>query len=733
MDLDASLVIFIDEARDLLKAMEDALLSLEGQEPDADTINAMFRAAHTIKGSAGLFGLTPIVAFTHVVENVLDRIRDGKLGLDDELANLMFACRDHMEKLIDATAAGQLAAGDPEGDALLQRLQVYLEGPVVAAKDSASPAQAASSAQAGTAEEQGPRARTDCWHLSLRFGSDVLRNGMDPLSFVSYLGTLGEIAHIHPIVDGLPTLEAFDPESCYLGFELDFRGETDKETLESAFEFVRDDCAVRILPPRAKLTEYINLIQELPEGEDRLGEILVSGGALTRHELEEAIRLQRQDILTHDEPRRLGEIIVDNKLAPAPAVAAALEKQRPTGDASKGGAEKFIKVEARKLDTLIKLIGELVIASAGTNLLALRTLDAELIERSSNVLSLVEQIRDGTLNLRMVQIGETFQRFRRVVRDVSKDLGKQIDLVIEGAETELDKSMVEKLGDPIMHIVRNAMDHGIEPSEMRVYRGKPANGTLRLNAYHDSGSIVIEISDDGGGLNRDKIFAKAVEKGLVDPQANLTDSQVFQLIFAAGFSTAEQVTNLSGRGVGMDVVRRNIEDLKGAIEIYSEEGVGTTFELRLPLTLAIIDGFLVEVAGAAFVVPLDLVIECVDLEAVEHDGQRNYFNLRGDLLPYVRLGDLFDVGGEPERENVVVVQYGGVRAGLVVNGLRGELQAVIKPLGHLFRGLRGIGGSTILGSGEVALILDVPQLIHFAASAESSEIEARRLKRAANA
>lgn len=729
MDLDASLVIFIDEARDLLKAMEDALLSLEGQEPDSETINAMFRAAHTIKGSSGLFGLTPIVAFTHVVENVLDRIRDGKLGLDDTLANLLFACRDHMEKLINATEAGTLAAGDPEGDALLLKLHVYLEAPATAAP----PSGAVATASPAAPEDQAPRARTDCWHLSLRFGQDVLRNGMDPLSFISYLSTLGEVVSIHPILDALPTLDAFDAESCYLGFELDFRGDTDKETLESAFEFVRDDCAVRILPPRAKLTEYIALIHDLPEGEDRLGEILVSGGALTPNELQEAIRLQRQDILNHDEPRRLGEIIVDNQLAPATAVAAALEKQKPAADAAKGGAaDKFIKVEARKLDTLIKLVGELVIASAGTNLLALNTLNEELIERSSNVLALVEQIRDGTLNLRMVQIGETFQRFRRVVRDVSKELGKPIDLVIEGAETELDKSMVEKLGDPIMHIVRNAMDHGIEPAEVRAYRGKPANGTLRLNAYHDSGSIVIEISDDGGGLNREKIFRKALEKGLVDANTQLTDSQVFQLIFAAGFSTAEQVTNLSGRGVGMDVVRRNIEDLKGSIEIYSEEGAGTTFELRLPLTMAIIDGFLVEVNGAAFVVPLELVIECVDLDAVEHEGHRNYFNLRGDLLPYVRLNDLFEVEGEGGRENVVVVQYGGVRAGLVVNGLRGELQAVIKPLGHLFRSLKGIGGSTILGSGEVALILDVPQLIQFAASTETIDIESHRLRRAAS-
>jgi two-component system chemotaxis sensor kinase CheA len=326
----------------------------------------------------------------------------------------------------------------------------------------------------------------------------------------------------------------------------------------------------------------------------------------------------------------------------------------------------------------------------------------------------VEEVRDSALTLRMVQIGATFNRFQRVVRDVSKELGKDIELVISGAETELDKTVVEKIGDPLTHLVRNSMDHGIESAEVRLANGKPAKGTLRLNAYHDSGSIVIEVSDDGGGLKKDRILQKAIEKGLVAPDANLTDKEIFNLIFEAGFSTSDAVSNLSGRGVGMDVVRRNINALRGTIDIESAQGEGTTIRIRLPLTLAIIDGFLVGVGTSSFVIPLDLVVECIELSDEDRRAgeERNYLSLRGQVLPYMRLRDLFDVKGDQvRRENVVVVQYGNARAGLVVDALLGEFQTVIKPMGRIFSHVNGIGGSTILGSGEVALILDVPRLV----------------------
>jgi two-component system chemotaxis sensor kinase CheA len=347
---------------------------------------------------------------------------------------------------------------------------------------------------------------------------------------------------------------------------------------------------------------------------------------------------------------------------------------------------------------------------------------------------LVDEIRDGALRLRMVPIGETFSRFQRVVRDVSKELGKDIELIITGAETELDKSVVEKIGDPLTHLVRNSMDHGIESAEARAARGKPVKGRLRLNAYHDSGSIVIEVGDDGGGLNKDRILEKAIERGIVGPNQNLSDREIYNLIFEAGFSTADAVSNLSGRGVGMDVVRRNIEALRGMVELDSTPGEGTTVRIRLPLTLAIIDGFLVGVGDSSYVVPLEMVLECVELSDADRRAlaHRAYVNLRGEVLPFVRLRDHFEVTGSgSRRENIVVVHYGGHKAGLVVDQLMGEFQTVIKPLGKMFSRVKGVSGSTILGTGEVALILDVPSLIQQAAVREADSNNQAGLNREA--
>jgi two-component system chemotaxis sensor kinase CheA len=423
--------------------------------------------------------------------------------------------------------------------------------------------------------------------------------------------------------------------------------------------------------------------------------------------------LSAQAAIAADVSLPLGSILVDSGNVQPAVVLAAVEKQQQVKDA-KTKQQRLIRVDADKLDHLINLIGELVIGGAGNKLLAHRSAIAELMESSEGIGQLIEEVRDTALSLRMVQIGETFTRFQRVVRDVSKELGKDITLIVSGAETELDKTVVEKIGDPLMHLVRNSMDHGIEKADVRAERGKPLQGTIQLNARHDSGSIVIEVSDDGGGLNKDKILAKALEKGIVAPGQTLTDQEIYKLIFAAGFSTAEQVTNLSGRGVGMDVVRQNIEALRGTISIDSEMGVGSTMRIRLPLTLAIIDGFLVQVNESAFVIPLDMVVECIELSAEDRlqENTRSYINLRGEVLPYIRLRDVFDIDGQSEgRENIVVVQYAGVKAGVVVDGLLGEFQTVIKPLGKIFSHIRGIGGSTILGSGEVALIIDVAGLI----------------------
>ncbi len=558
--------------------------------------------------------------------------------------------------------------------------------------------------------EQNDVVGTDHWHISLRFGPEVFRNGMDPFSFVRCLSNLGNIVQLVTVIDAIPAAEDMDPESCYLGFEISFSSNADKLAIESIFNFVLSDCTIHLLPPYSKVSEYQQLIADLSEQDMRLGEILVKCGTLTPKELEKILNFQAEQSDELQQP--IGEVLIEHRLVSAPLVATALEKQQQIKDHKKTESS-LIRVDAEKLDELINLVGELIIAGAGTSLIAQRANMADLVESTATLSRLVEEVRDSALALRMVQIGGTFNRFQRVVRDVSKELGKDVDLVISGGDTELDKIVVEKIGDPLTHLVRNSMDHGIETAELRIARGKPAKGTLKLNAYHDAGSIVIEVIDDGGGLNKEKILSKAIERGLVSESANLSDKEIYNLIFEAGFSTADTVSNLSGRGVGMDVVRRNIQALRGTVDLDSVEGQGSTVRIRLPLTLAIIDGFMVGVGNCAYVIPLDMVVECIELRAwADDEGDGQYLNLRGEVLPYRRLRDHFAFEGDRvQRENVVVVRYGEHKAGLVVDKLMGEFQTVIKPLGQLFKGEKSIGGFTILGSGEVALIVDVPGLM----------------------
>jgi two-component system chemotaxis sensor kinase CheA len=695
MNLEEVLQTFIAESRELLEDMEAALLGLREQADAGEAVNAVFRAAHTIKGSAGLFGLDHIVAFTHVAESVLDEVRAGRVSIDDALQATLLACCDHLNALIDAVAAGQMEphpALQRQAEPLLAQLRAALgDGAVSSGHAQTMPAAMAS---------EGPHT----WHLSLRFGPDVLRHGMDPLSFLRYLKTMGEIEKLVTLADALPDADAVDPQSCYLGFELAFSTCATKAAIESVFEFVLDESEVRILPPGSRIDEYVALIHALPEEPVRLGEILVRCGTVTAHELQAALR---QQAAAQPTLQPLGSLLVEQGSVQAEVVQAALDKQNQIKEV-KSREHGSVRVDADKLDRLIDLVGELIIASASASLAARGTHSADLHEAHSTLAGLVEEVRDSALQLRMVKIGATFSRFQRVVHDVSRELGKDIALVVSGEETELDKTVVEKIADPLTHLVRNAMDHGIEPAAVRAAAGKPAQGTLRLNAYHDSGSIVIEVGDDGGGLNRERILAKAVDRGLIEPGRTLTESETYALIFEPGLSTAEQVTNLSGRGVGMDVVKRNIEALRGSVAIASAPGAGTTVTVRLPLTLAIINGFQVAVGKSVFVVPLEMVEECVAYSA---EPGHDYTNLRGEVLPFIRLRELFEIEGPAApRQNIVVVRSGGQKLGLVVDRLLGEFQTVIKPLSKMFAHVKGISGSSILGSGEVALILDVPAL-----------------------
>jgi len=718
-EMKAAFDLFVVECRELLQSMEDGLLGLEHEDEPGESINSIFRAAHTIKGSSGLFGLDAVVRFTHVVESVLDRLREAKIGVTPELISALLPCRDHISTLVDAIAADEAAdtpALNTAGDVLLARLQPFLD------PQKTSVAQQAVHEGADAERSGGGMVESGNWHLSLRFGVDIFRNGMDPLSFIRYLATLGEVVSLSTVTDGLPGAETMDPETCYLGFEIDLNSAASKEAIEGVFEFVREDSRIHILPPNSLISTYIELIRSLPEDDSHLGEILVKSGVLTQRELEEGLHAQKTSAADSNEPRApIGEILVDQNVVQQPLVDAALEKQKQNKE-SKAREAQSIRVDAGRLDTLIDLVGELVIAGAGASLRASKTSNAPLIESVGEVMRMLEEVRDSALQLRMVPIGTTFSRFQRVVRDVSAELGKDIQLVITGGETEVDKSVVEKIGDPLMHLVRNSMDHGIEPGEVRASNGKPVKGTLNLNAYHESGNIVIEVRDDGGGLNRERILAKGVERGLVEAGATPSDKEIFNLIFEPGFSTADKVSNLSGRGVGMDVVRRNVNALRGSIDVESTAGVGSTFRIRLPLTLAIIDGFLVQVGEAAFVIPLGSVVECVELPA--QNEEHDYIVLRGEVLPFIRLRRLYEMeGAPPRRENVVVVEHAGSKTGLVVDRLLGEFQTVIKPMGTLFGHVRGIGGCTILGSGDVALILEISSLVnHYAQTERASHV-----------
>ncbi|WP_260961290.1 chemotaxis protein CheA [Pseudomonas citri] len=675
INLDQAQQTFIAEAREQLQAMEESLLQLENDPADDDAIGAIFRAAHTIKGSAGLFGLEPIVSFTHIVEDVLDRLRTGSVEVDAGLIAVLLKSSDHMLELINVVAnqGGTLTPPALKREMeLCQVLQEYQTHPTA-------------DAPTATAEASTPETgETHLWHIALRFGPEVFRNGMDPLSFLRYLQTLGEIVEITTLTDAMPSLDTWDAESCYLGFDIEFRSAAGHVAINEVFDFVREDCAIEIVAADDAAPRNTGMVATAPQKPEESTALATTG-----------------------------ELLPDQRKTPRLSAQASADKHPVTSD-GKAKDGTYVRVNADKLDELINLVGELVIASAGASLLARTCHNDPLQEATSSVSALVEEILDGALRLRMIPIGETFNRFRRVVRDVSQELGKDIDLIISGAETELDKTVVEKIGDPLMHLLRNAMDHGIETAEARLTAGKPAKGHLHLNAYHDSGSIVLEIADDGAGLNRDRILEKAQERGLVAAGASPTDQEIYNLIFEPGFSTAQAVTNLSGRGVGMDVVKRNITLLRGTVDLDSQPGRGTVVRIRLPLTLAIINGFLVGIGQSTYVIPLDMVQECIELS--EDDGlasrEQGYLDLRGEVLPLVYLRDHFSHEGPPaRRQNVVVVRYAELKAGLVVDDLLGEFQTVIKPLGKLFGALRGISGSTILGSGAVALILDVPALL----------------------
>ncbi|MER2560096.1 MAG: chemotaxis protein CheA [Myxococcaceae bacterium] len=635
--------IFFDEARDLLEAFQRGLLDRGAR--DAEAINALFRSAHTLKGAAGLFSLEGVVQFAHAAEAVLEAVRSGTVALDEGTVKALLEAHDELERLIDEVAQGHDGQGDQK---LVQLLLARAGGAAVPA--------------APVVAQVAAKHR---YSVSVKFGAPVMREGFDPISFMGFLATLGELSDCEATFPELPAGDAFDPTSCYLHVEATLVTPVSADTVQSTFEFILDSTQVVV-------TEVVEARAPAPA-----------------------------------------------PVAPAAPAPGLLESSTPRVEA------RLVKVPADRLDALIDLVGELVIAAAANQAVASRNTDAAALESLATLNQLVGGIRDTALGLRMVPVGETFSRFHRVVRDLSKQLGKSIQLELSGADTELDKSLVDRLVDPLTHIVRNSLDHGLEAEAERVAAGKPATGTLRISAMHEGGSVVIDVSDDGRGLNRPRILAKAIEKGLVPAGAKLATEDIDELIFLPGFSSAEQVSEISGRGVGMDVVKRTIEGLRGTVELTSEDGKGTRLRLRLPLTLAIIDGFGVSVGTARCIVPLKSIHECLDFATVLESEPHHRLSIRGQVVPFVRLREVFAQGGErPAKESVVVVEHADKRLGLVVDALHGAVQTVIKPMGPLFQHIEGVGGATILGTGDVGFILDIGQLVRRVAAPRARAKEA---------
>jgi len=706
----AAMPAFISEAGEQTEAIESLLLELEEQPDNRELLDSLFRCAHTVKGSAGIFGLNKVVEFTHHVETLLDKCRDGVLALTPQLSTLLLRCNDQIKFLVqianDEGADG--TSQKSERAELVAQLRLYTEG---------SKAEVSGTTVAAPATEQAQDKGPTLWRIKAQFGAETFRNGMDPLSIAKYLQGMGKVESMVCGFDQVPALIDLDPETCYLGFEMALESDASRDDVQGAFSFVEDDCALEITAQESTQQRLVRQIDEMP-ATPRLGDMLVSVGAVSHDKLDELLSEQAQAAPDAAQAKpRIGDLLETKAGVPPKVVEAALNKQQKTREAS-GEENRYIRVQADRLDAVINLLGELVIAGAGANLLAREARNVALVEANLHINALIEEIRNGTLALRMVPVGETFSRFRRVVRDTAAQLGKEVNFEIVGGEAELDKSMVEKIADPLMHLVRNSLDHGLEPPQERLAAGKPAAGKLVLSARHETGAILIRIEDDGRGINRDRVLQRAWDKGLIEQGVVPSDDVIHMMIFEPGFSTAEQVTNLSGRGVGMDVVKRNIEALRGNLKLDSRPGQGLRVDIRLPLTLAIIDGFMVGVGKSKFVLPLGAVVEVIEAggQHVRVDAQgRHVVELRGTVLPVVRLRSLYDVESAlPDRTSVVVVQAPKGKYGIEVEVLHGQQQTVIKPLGRLFKNVRGISGSSILGSGEVALILDVGSLCDLA-------------------
>ena len=636
---------FQEEAREVLVELESALLALNENQSDKDLVGRVFRALHTIKGSGAMFGFDDLAAFAHDLETAFDEVRAGRLEVTSGLLDVALTALDQIKAMLEEAAGGPPADRAVSGQ-ILAKLHA-LTGP---AKSSAG-REAAPAPQAS----RGAAKALSSWKIHFCPGSELLRNGANPLLLLGELKQLGEL-HATAGRAAVPRLEELDPERCYVSWDMVLSTAAGREAIRDVFIFVEDSSELSIEPHVAAARE--------------------SDGVAAKAGQERRTSYGRR---AYDSP--------DNASS--------------------------IRVPAARLDQFVNLVGELVTVQARLGEVAARRDDAEVTAVAEEIERLTAALRENSMSIRMLPIRATFERFRRLVHDLARDLHKEVELTIEGGDTELDKTVIDQLNDPLMHLVRNSMDHGIELPAARIAAGKPSTATLCLSAKHSGANVLIEVSDDGAGIDAEAVRLRAVEKGLVAAGAQLTESEILSLILAPGFSTAKQVTDISGRGVGMDVVRRNVEALRGTIEIASKPAAGTTVTLRLPLTMAIIDGLLVRIGQSHFVMPLATTLECIELtrEDVEKANGKHLTNIRGELVPYIRLREYFNINAEPpERELIMLTETEEGRCGFVVDQVLGDHQTVIKNLGRIYRHIQVVSGATILGNGSVALILDPHRL-----------------------
>jgi len=692
--MDANKQAYREEVHELLADLEDALIELERSPENRDLIDRVFRAMHTIKGSGAMFGFDDIAAFTHTIETVYDLIREGSLGIDQDLISLTLASCDQIKAMVEESEGGE-KADTSRAEEISNAFSALI--PSGEEEPDTMPA---------SVSETGKAAKLDAtpftYRIRFRPHPDLFANGTNPIPLLNELREMGD-SHVICHLNNLPDLTEIEPESCYVRWDVILTTGCDINAIRDIFIFVEDLSDIDIT--------LIDESSELDEDEDdykRIGEILFERGDLNLDDLESMLNRQK----------RIGEILVESGKVQSSEVRSALLEQEHVRNLRKKRITQentsSIRVASEKLDSLVNLVGEMVTMQARLTQIAHQRNDSDLILISEEVERLTAELRDNAMGIRMLPIGTTFAKFKRMVRDLSTELGKEITFITEGEETELDKTVIDKLGDPLVHLIRNSIDHGIERPEVRRAAGKPEQGTIELRAEHSGANVLISVRDDGKGLDTDAILKKAIEKGLTTQDATLSEKEIHDLIMSPGFSTAENVTSVSGRGVGMDVVVSNIESFGGTVEISSIKGSGTTITLKLPLTLAIIDGLLVTLGEDFYVIPLGSVVECVEL--TEKDRKRAHgrhvTKVREELVPYIYLREVFTLNGsKPEIEQIVITEINGRRIGFVVDKVIGEHQTVIKNLGKFLKNTQGVSGATIMGDGTVALILDINRLI----------------------